>query len=31
MHRLMGQVADLGLLIGIYLVTDRKTKIQAVD
>ncbi len=30
-HRLMGQVAGLGLHIGIDLVTDRKTKARAVD
>jgi len=30
-HRLMGQVAGLGLHIGIDLVTDRKSKTRAVD
>ena len=30
-HRLMGQVAGLGLHIGIDLVSDRKTKARAVD
>jgi len=30
-HRLMGQVAGLGLHIGIDLVVDRKTKVRAVD